>query len=386
MRCLFLLRRNKRYPDRPATIYCRVTIDAVRSTNPFSTRIKVLSDRWDSRGQRIKGKTPVALSDNAALQRIRADLQDLFYRLTADGPHIHPDALQAAYLDRHTAATSLLLLCRRYLERNALDWSEPTRNVYDDYVVALERFLTDAGRKHLGPERFDHDTIDDFRRHLSRRCGQARAVKNIGFIFRVIRDAVDRGKLTDDPTRGYRLRKPAPKPIEALTREEVERIRAFDFPPRLDRVRDAFLFQCATGLAYAELHQVTPDRITAAGTRHWLTVIRGKTDTPYAVPLMSEARAVLDKYAGRLPVLSNKSYNQYLKEVAAFCGIRTHLTTHVARRTAATLWLNAGVPLTTVSRLLGHASTRTTQRHYARLLDETIAADLEAYEKATPRP
>ncbi len=78
-----------------------------------------------------------------------------------------------------------------------------------------------------------------------------------------------------------------------------------------------------------------------------------------------------------LPVLSNQKTNSYLKEIADVCGINKELTFHIARHTfATTITLTNGVPIESVSKMLGHRNLRTTQ-HYAKILDRKVSDDME---------
>ncbi len=107
------------------------------------------------------------------------------------------------------------------------------------------------------------------------------------------------------------------------------------------------------------------------------TARRGKTGVTFTFLLLPPALEVLRKYDGRLPILSNVKYNQYLKVVAQMAGVDKPLTTHWARHTGATLLLNAGVDMETVAKILGHTSTKITRSTYAKLLDDTVAREME---------
>lgn len=178
---------------------------------------------------------------------------------------------------------------------------------------------------------------------------------------------------------------------EVLTEKEVETLQSADlFSPTLDRTRNIFLLQCYTGLAYIDLKKATHGHILTDETTggQYLKVYREKTKNPSIIPLINEAKAIINLYAkdtfclengGLLvPIFTNQKLNNYLKELAGVVGISKRLTTHVGRRTAATHFLNAGVPLSTVSTILGHTNTVTTQRHYARLHPDRAIKDVQA--------
>ena len=156
---------------------------------------------------------------------------------------------------------------------------------------------------------------------------------------------------------------------------------------RLDYVRDVFLFSCYTGLAYVDVQKLKRTEIAVgADGERWIFTKRQKTDTPSRIPLLPFAEAIIKKYQNHeqciirdrvLPVFSNQKMNAYLKEIADVCGINKQLTFHIARHTFATsITLNNGVPIETVSKMLGHKNLRTTQ-HYAKILDLKVSEDMK---------
>jgi integrase len=131
-------------------------------------------------------------------------------------------------------------------------------------------------------------------------------------------------------------------------------------------VADLFLFQCYTGLAYAELQAFDPMvHLVEQHDMTWLMINRHKSGSGTILPFFPEARAILEKYGNWLPVITNQKYNSYLKEVGEICGIEKYLTTHIARKTFATLKLNAGYSIEAVSKMVGHKNISITQTHYA---------------------
>ena len=156
---------------------------------------------------------------------------------------------------------------------------------------------------------------------------------------------------------------------------------------RLDQVKDIFLFSCFTGLAYADVKKLSRnDIVIGIDGDKWIKIKRSKTDTRSSIPLLPTAIDILKKYddhpdvsnKGRLlPVLSNQKMNSYIKEIAILCKIRKNLTFHLARHTfATTVTLSNGVPIESVSKMLGHKSLRTTQ-HYAKILDRKVSEDMK---------
>ena len=135
-----------------------------------------------------------------------------------------------------------------------------------------------------------------------------------------------------------------------------------------------------TCLSYHDLRAFNVKKILEVDGRKVYIGHRGKTKIEYTVPIMSPAIEILEKYKGKLPLLSNVKYNAYLKEVAVAAGIDKPVTTHWARHTGATLLLNAGVPIEIVSKVCGHSTIKMTERIYAKLLPKTVVAAVNEIE------
>jgi site-specific recombinase XerD len=194
------------------------------------------------------------------------------------------------------------------------------------------------------------------------------------------------GWLNKDPFTNYKSKV---KEVERvyLTEEEIQTIINKDFKiERVGMVRDIFVFSCFTGLAYIDVKQLTKNHIgLGIDGDKWIFKNRQKTDTASKIPLLPMAQEIINKYENHpvcinedrlLPIFSNQKMNAYLKEIADICEINKDLTFHIARHTfATTVTLSNGVPLETVSKMLGHTSLKTTQ-HYAKILDRKISEDM----------
>lgn len=174
--------------------------------------------------------------------------------------------------------------------------------------------------------------------------------------------------------------------VPHLSASELKALEEKEIPiPRLELVRDLFLFSCYTGFAYIDVAYMTTNHVViGVDGKKWLIKNRQKTDIPERVPVLPPVEKILDKYAhfyelikGKrlFPVPSNQKVNAYLKELADICGIPTKITFHIARHTfATTVTLDNGVPIDSVSKMLGHRSIKTTQI-YARVTDRKISED-----------
>ena len=166
---------------------------------------------------------------------------------------------------------------------------------------------------------------------------------------------------------------------EPLTLEEVRRIRTVKLgSKRIENIRDLFILQCYTGLAFKDMSCFSEKDIKIdKDGKEWIVKERIKTGITALIPILPVVKEILVKYNYHLPTLTNQKYNSYLKEIQDVCGITKTLHSHLARHTCGTLLLNAGVDMLTVSKVLGHSSTKTTEAVYAKLLPETIMRRVE---------
>jgi len=238
-------------------------------------------------------------------------------------------------------------------------------------------------------KKIDHAFITEYEFYLRsvRKCNNNTAVKYIKNFSKIIRICIANGWLDKNPFVNYKAKV---KEVERayLVQEEIQAILDKEFASeRLNQVRDIFLFSCFTGLAYIDVKQLTRSNIDLGiDGGKWIFTNRQKTDTRSNIPLLPIAESILDKYKQHpqclnetklLPVLSNQKMNSYLKEIAAVCSINKELTFHIARHTfATTVTLTNGVPIESVSKMLGHKNLRTTQ-HYAKILDRKVSEDMQ---------
>lgn len=195
------------------------------------------------------------------------------------------------------------------------------------------------------------------------------------FLNSFIMDAIDEGYIRRNPYKWVNIEKDKQgKGIErCLTPEEFHKLKVAKMPTEsIERVRDVFVFQTYTCLSYSDLREFDSKMIQEVKGMNVYVGNRKKTRMTFTIPLLSPALDILHKYNGKLPVISNVKYNEYLKVVAQSAGIDRPLSTHWARHTGATLLLNEGVPMQIVSKICGHSSTRITEQVYAKLLDETV--------------
>jgi site-specific recombinase XerD len=188
------------------------------------------------------------------------------------------------------------------------------------------------------------------------------------------------------------------KPVNRgfLTEEELYQLEDLKLVvPRLDQVRDIFVFSCYTGYAYVDVANLTKDNVgIGIEGNYWIFTDRQKTSTTSNVPLLPKALGLIEKYknnlevvnkGGILPIISNQKMNAYLKELANLAGIKKNLTFHLARHTFATLMLTKGMSIETVAKMLGHQDIRTTQI-YAKVVERKVSDEMLAIKDKLSKP
>ena len=249
--------------------------------------------------------------------------------------------------------------------------AEIGNSTHSKYLLAIEQFKSIIPNKPL--RTVDNTDILNYKYHLKNdvRLKDSTLASYLTKMKSIFVHAQRNLKIERNPFEGIKFHKGEVN-ITPLTKEELMRIANKDFGiDRLNQVRDLFVFAANTALSYCDLTSIRRDDIQYEGDVMYLKKKRGKTGVTYILPLNDTAIELLKKYNYELPVISNQRYNSYLKEIADICGIKKTLTTHLARHTAATLMLNAGLSIEVVSKILGHSNTKMTQ-HYAKLLDKTV--------------
>lgn len=204
------------------------------------------------------------------------------------------------------------------------------------------------------------------------------AIQKMKQVKSILRFAVDERYVKVSPFKI--VLKKEKKEVTPLTVEEVNLIRNKEISiDRLAKIRDLFVFECYTGLAFSDLSSLEEKdfHIDESGNK-WIIKKRHKTDVVATIPLLPIALEILEKYDYRLPCLSNVKYNAYLKELGDICGIKKKLHSHLARHTWATILLNAGMDMVSVSKCLGHANSKITESTYAKVLPDKLFEKVKA--------
>jgi len=274
-------------------------------------------------------------------------------------------------------------------ELSGIDFAVATIKKYRYSLNSLIRFLKSMYNK---PDirlcDLDHKFVESYHTYLrtSESLMHNSAAENIKNLFRIINISITNRWIVTNPFKGFSCNFVYPnRPY--LSEEEIDSLHKKKFAiKRLARVRDVFIFQIYTGLSYCDMAELTEDNIEIGiDGKRWIVIHRKQTGTRSSIPILPRAQKVLDRYKNDpsciadhklFPVCTNQRMNGYLKEIADICEIKKPLTTHIARHTfATTITLSHGVPIETVSKMLGHSDLKTTQI-YSKVVDRKIADDM----------
>lgn len=389
-RILFYVRKNQVNKEGKASIMIRLTING--DTSQFSSRLEVEPGLWDVKSQKMSGNSSKARQFNSLLDDVRTSLKNHFHDIETYEAYVTAEKVRNAFLGITIRQQTLLATFRKYNEDVqklvGISKSAATYAKYDRCMRRLEEFMQAKYQiKDIALKEISHVFITDFETYLrtESRCNENTTAKFMQTFRMIIIMAKNNGWIFADPFINYKIRL---KRVDRgyLTESEIKKILKKQFTcKRLEQVRDVFIFSCFTGLAYIDVRNLTKENIqTSFDGKLWIMTARQKTDTAVTVPLLKVPQAILKKYEGTLPdgrllpVLSNQKLNSYLKEIADLCGITKTITFHLARHTfATTMTLAKGVPIETVSKMLGHTNIVTTQI-YARITNDKIGRDMQA--------
>ncbi|UEQ76274.1 site-specific integrase [Chryseobacterium arthrosphaerae] len=388
---LFYLKKAKINALGKVPIYIRITIDG--EISELSTKRTILPSKWNSQAQSMKGVSEECKSFNYYLKIFEQKAYDTYHNLIRENESVSSLILKNRLLGKDQNIRMLIPIFQDHNNRMeklvGKEFAKGTLTRYKTCLSHTKEFLEWKYHKSdIDIKKIDYAFLNDFEFYLrtEKSCGNNSAVKYLMNFGKIIRNCLANGWIDKNPYLNYDS---TFKEVDRvfLNNDEIERLFNKDFKnERLSQVRYIFLFSCFTGLAYIDTQKLTQENINIGldGSK-WIFTKRQKTMTNSNIPLLDQAEQIIEKYKdhpaclnkGRLlPVLSNQKMNAYLKEIADLCGINKELTYHIARHTfATTITLSNGVPIESVSKMLGHKNIRTTQ-HYAKILDKKVSEDM----------
>lgn len=395
--------KKSKYDNSRATIYARVICQGKRFE--ISSGSVILIKHWNKYAGRVTGNSKEAVHVNAVIERLKIRILDIQTALLLLGKEVTVEEVKKIYYgDKDRKFTIVQVFTDHNEKMKNLIGKSFSKGTWERYETSLRHTVEFMKWKYkvadMPVDRINPDFVNSYEYWLRtvRGCANNSAVKYIKNFQKIINICISNEWITKNPFIGYKSKLEAVTP-HFLTSEELEKIYLKNFKSeRLSIIRDLFIFSCYTGLAYIDLKKLSNENFTKGIDGNlWLKTCREKTKVPVAIPVLDIPMEILQKYSNHpkclntdkaLPVPSNQKVNEYLKEISALCDLDVELTFHAARHTfETTVTLSNGVPLETVSRMLGHKNIRMTQ-HYAKVLDSKISADMQALKEKLniPKP
>ena len=352
----------------------------------FKTNIYLKPEHWDKQTSQVCNH-PQANDLNTMLFEFILHLQAIELSLWKRGIPVTLSLLKDAIKKDKPVNVTFPVFAKIYVQES--DRKRSTKENLMTTITVLQEF-----RPGLDFKDITYTFLKEFEVHLKEKGNSVNTIaKHLRQLRTLVNEAINQGYIPSDayPFRKYKIKQEKGRK-EFLTPDELKRLENLDVDKKLRHVLDAFLFCCYTGLRYSDFCQLTPENIIRVNGKRWLYFKSVKTDVEIRLPLHllfeGKALAVLERYdivTDFAKIGPNSEANKYLAQLAAFARIRKHITYHTARHTCATLLVHQGVPITTVQKLLGHTSVRTTEV-YSEVLSNTIIRDLKAVKRKKKTP
>ena len=388
----FNIRADKE-KDGKAPVFVGITVNGQKVLMVLQQKVTVKC--WDMKKGMGKSNTAEGREMNTYLEQVRQSIGDCYKDLQVQRKLITAELIKAAFLRTGSDEHTLAEIAAYHNEMEAGQLAQGTmKNYYTTQKYITEFVAKQYKRKEFFLSELNYKFIQDFEIFLRKHqpADHQKPLTNNGIMKHLerFRKMVNLAFRLDwihrDPFEKFQLKFNRVEK-EFLTTHELAALESKEIRlPRLSMVRDIFVFCCYTGLAFVDVTNLKPANICKGEDGGlWIKTYRQKTTIPVNVPILKQAQRIMDKYQNNIratangtifPVLSNQKMNSYLKELAEICEITKVLTFHIARHTfATTVTLLNGVPMETVSKLLGHTTMRSTQV-YAKVIEKKVSADM----------
>lgn len=347
----------------------------------FKTNIYIKPEHWDKRTSQVIGH-PQANDLNSMLFEFVLHLQGIELALWKRGVPATLSLLKDAMKKNRPINITFPIFAKEYVQHS--DRRESTKENLFTTITVLQEF-----RPGLDFKDITYTFLKDFEVYLREKGNGINTVaKHLRQLRTLVNEAINQGYIHADayPFRKFKIKQEKGR-HEFLTPDELKKLENLEVHDlKLRHVLDAFLFCCYVGLRFSDFCQLTPSNFIRVNGKKWLHFKSIKTGIELRLPLhlLFEGRAlsILDKYdiTEFANLGSNSEVNKSLSVIIGMTRIKKHITYHTARHTCATLLIHQGVPITTVQRLLGHTSIKTTEI-YSEILSSTIVRDLKAVKR-----
>lgn len=388
---LFFLKRRGGYVGGDLPVYLRITVDGKRAE--LAIQRKCDPGKWNTKKGCMIGTKDSVKEFNSFLLAFQTKVYEIQRSLLVDGDPIDPEIIKRVLTGKDRSEKMFLEVFEEHNEHMrklvGKDYSMATLTKYSTCLKSLRLFVQFQYKtSDINIRSMDYAFLTSLEMYLKTQkgVGHNTAMGYVKKVKKIIHFCVANKWLFSDPFMAYKVS--INKTSRTfLSEAEMHRLTNKKLKiQRLSEVRDMFLFSCYTGLAYVDVAKLKKDAIIVdSNAITWIVINRSKTRVMSNIPLLPQAEKIIFKYKNHpkvlvtgklLPMISNQKVNAYLKEISVLCGITKELSHHCARHTfATTVTLSNGVPIETVSKMLGHSSLKSTQ-HYAKVLDKKVASDM----------
>ena len=373
---LFFIKRTKLLKNGEAPICLRITVNGKRAEVQIKRSVEV--NKWKNQKECAIGRDNKTLELNHYLETVRTKILRIHRQLEQDNKPITAEILKCHYYGESETPKMLLEVFKEHNQKCSeligKDYVRATVMYYERTARYLSEFIKQNHRLSDIPLKdIDYNFIQAFEHFVKtvKNCQQNATVKHLKNFKRIIRIALLNHWIISDPFAEIHF-KQTPTNRDFLLEEELQLILRKQFNiPRLETVKDIFIFCCFTGLAFTDVQHLTPEHILCDNKgEYWIRKPREKTTNMCNIPLLEIPLKLIDKYKHHpecerknivFPVPSNQRMNRYLKEIADLCGIKKNLSTHVARHSFTCIALANKVSMESIAKMLGHSNIKTTK-------------------------
>lgn len=389
----FFVRKARPLRNGELPIFVRISVSG--QLMEMNIGRSVSPEQWDQKRNVATGRSKKELELNKYIENVRTRFNEIHNMLIRENKPVTPKTLRDHYLG---TVEKPKMLCDVFREVNKQrkeefergDICAATLGRWERCVTYLEEFMElTQNTKDIPIKEVSRGFVQDFEHFLrmTKQTANNTTVRYLRYLKNVMQYAMAHKWVSEDPFVGKRFKRTVAE-REFLTEPELKAMMEVDLHefPRLDTVRDTFVFCCFTGLAFIDISSLKrSDIYVDADGNKWIRKHREKTGELSTIPLLEIPQKIMEKYADHpkvvandvvIPVFSNQRTNSYLKEIASLAKIKKHLTSHIGRHTFATMSLANHVPIESISKMLGHVDIKTTQI-YAKMQDHTIYEDME---------
>ena len=376
----FVCRASKAKKDGLSPLELSIIINGNRKYITLDRNVKAAN--FDSKKQKVKG--------DAAINEYMVALKAKCYGIETEMMKNGMDVTMASFVDvlKNGFKANTITILQLFREHNELFGKKiangvVTGSTLEKYKVTMDylaAYIKTLKKDDIMVKEITPMFIEDFFVYLVGLMSNNTAIQKMKHLKKILRMAVEEGYISVSPFK--MTLKNEQKEVDPLTLDELRKIKNKKISvARLAKVRDMFIFECYTGLAFTDMVNLRSENIVVDPKgNEWIIKSRQKTKIQSTIPLLPIAKEIFVKYKEVLPTLTNQRYNGYLKELGDICGIKKNLHSHLARHTFATILLHSGVDMVSVSKILGHSNSRITEKVYAKMLPETIMKKVKGIE------